>query len=43
VSAERESSEICSAGIQALSIPFIWLARRKTATTDPLVETSRLP
>jgi MFS family permease len=32
-------SYLCSAGLQALSIPFIWLARRERTETDSLVET----
>ena len=31
-------SYVCSAGIQALSIPFLWLARRQRTRTDSLVE-----
>jgi MFS family permease len=36
-------SYVCSAGIQALSIPFLLLARRERAKADSLVERSRLP
>jgi MFS family permease len=35
------TSYVCSAGIQALSIPFLWLARRQRAATDSLVDSSR--
>ena len=31
------ASYICSAAIQALAIPFIWLARRERAATDAIV------
>jgi hypothetical protein len=30
------ASYICSAAIQGLAIPFIWLARRERAHTDPI-------
>jgi MFS family permease len=36
-------SYVFSAGIQALSIPFIWLARREKTEIDSLVETPRQP
>ena len=32
------ASYVCSAAIQALAIPFIWLARRERAATDAIVE-----
>ena len=35
-------SYVCSAGIQALSMPFIWLARRERMTADSLVENVRV-
>lgn len=35
------TSYICSAGIQALSIPFLWLARRERTDADNIVEASR--
>jgi MFS family permease len=30
------ASYLCSAGIQVLSIPFLWLARRQRAASDPI-------
>ena len=33
-------SYVCSAGIQTLSIPFLWLARRENTGADSLAETS---
>jgi MFS family permease len=32
------ASYVCSAAIQALAIPFVWLARRERARTDRIVE-----
>jgi len=32
------ASYVCSAAIQALAIPFVWLARRERARTDPIGE-----
>ena len=31
---------MCSAAIQALAIPFVWLARRQRATADPIAATA---
>ncbi len=36
-------SYVCSAGIQTLSVPFLWLARREAADADSLAETSPRP
>jgi MFS family permease len=36
-------SYVCSAGIQALSVPFLWLARRENTDADSLAETSPRP
>jgi MFS family permease len=33
-------SYVCTAGIQALSVPFLWLARRENTDADSLAETS---
>jgi hypothetical protein len=31
-------SYLCAAGIQALSVPFLWLARRETVDADIIDE-----
>jgi MFS family permease len=35
------TSYVCSGAIQALAIPFIWLARRERADTDPMVDAAK--
>jgi MFS family permease len=34
-------SYLVSAGVQALALPFIWMARRERASSDPIVEAPR--
>jgi MFS family permease len=35
------ASYVCSGAIQALAIPFLWLARRERAASDPLLRAGR--
>ena len=34
------ASYVCSAAIQALAIPFLWLARRERAKSDSIADAS---
>jgi hypothetical protein len=37
---EAAASYVAGAAIQALAIPFLWLARRERAPSDPMSEES---